>query len=67
MQRFLVMSNTETKKIEQKLREVYSVIYKEQAEAKRVSNLLNQEWYNQQEAFFKQQRIISDQLKKFAM
>lgn len=61
------MSNTETKKIEQKLREVYSVIYKEQAEAKRVSNLLNQEWCNQQEAFFKQQRIISDQLKKFAM
>lgn len=61
------MSNTETKKIEQKLREVYSVIYKEQAEAKRVSNLLNQEWYNQQEAFLKQQRIISDQLKKFAM
>lgn len=61
------MSNTEVKKIEQKLREVYSAIYKEQAEAKRVSNLLNQEWYNQQEAFFKEQRIISEQLKKMTI
>ncbi|HEE5794741.1 MULTISPECIES: hypothetical protein [Acinetobacter calcoaceticus/baumannii complex] len=58
------MSNTEVKKIEQKLREVYSAIYREQAEAKRVSNLLNQEWYNQQEAFFKEQRIVNEQLRK---
>lgn len=56
-------NNVEVKEFERQIRVAYSAIAKEREESKKIADLLNKEWNNQQIAYYQSQVASSQRLK----